>query len=80
MATNRTGEAPPSLVNHKHLQALAEINSLRGDSLIKGIRECLARETIGSSLGGLAVVDGLLVSITSIYESVADELGDDIGI
>jgi len=31
-------------------------------------------------LSSLAVVNGLLVSITSVYKSVADELGDDLGI
>lgn len=31
-------------------------------------------------MSSLAVVDGLLVGITRVYKSVADELGDDLGI
>jgi len=59
---------------------LAEVNPLRSDSLVKGIRECLARETVGGGFSSLAVGNGLLVSITSVNKSVADELGDDLGI
>ena len=67
-------------MSHSQGHATCGFGFSRGDSLIKGIRECLTRETIGGGLSSLAVLNGLLVGITSVHKRVADELGDDLGI
>jgi hypothetical protein len=53
-------------------------DSLRSDGPVKGIHECLARETVYDDLSSLAVVNGLLVGVASVDQSVADELGDNL--